>query len=597
MIGFLFHLAIHLVAITWYFLIIAAPRALARVTGMPVWSFYLLLVAGIAWWLNPSLPGGRRHKVPRHRSRTMRMRLHFRMRPGPGFATSLELWLRWGRLASFRESGRARPSMTFWQRAHSAESHGTYLGRAQLGHRLWVAVQEHICLIGPPRSGKSGLLSRLILHAPGAVVSTSTKPDMFALTSGIRARRGPVYTFSPQGLGGVPSNVQWNPIDGATDPATAIRRADAFANAVSTDGTDDGTFWATQASDHLRAMFAAGAVAEADMRLVGRWVLGSSSADAVALLHSGGFGEWAQSLAQLDGPAEKTTATIKMVMRRALAYLGDPALVSATSPAPGENFDIDKFLLENGTLYMIAKGDGSDATLGPLFAALASEIQFRATQLGSRMPGGRLDPPLLMALDECTQICPVPLPQWLADSGGQGVQIVSAFHGVAQLRSRWKDDGAQSILDTSGCKILYPGISDAETLRAFTGALVGQFAFTGRAKDQDSERHEDVVTPEMIRRLPPGHGLLIRGAHSPVVARMARGWKDRAYKKARRAGIAVAALQAAAPAPALNVQDYTLLGDAEIAGELDEATDRSLAGDFAEETDREPAAYPWEARR
>jgi hypothetical protein len=30
---------------------------------------------------------------------------------------------------------------------------------------------------------------------------TSTKPDMFALTSDIRARRGPIYTFNPPGLG------------------------------------------------------------------------------------------------------------------------------------------------------------------------------------------------------------------------------------------------------------------------------------------------------------------------------------------------------------------------------------------------------------
>jgi type IV secretion system protein VirD4 len=594
MIGALLHLALHIPAVIWH-LIIAVPRALASVTGLPVWVIYLFLVAAVAWWLCPALPGGRRHKLNRHRSRWTRIRLHLRLRPGPGFATVLELWLRWGRFASFRESGRARPGMTFWQRAGSAESHGTYLGRAQLWHRLWVAVQEHICLIGPPRSGKSGLLSRVILHAPGAVVSTSTKPDMFALTSGIRARRGPVYTFNPQGLGGVPSNVQWNPIDGAADPATAIRRADAFANAVSTDGTDDGTFWATQASDHLRAMFAAGAVAESDMRLVGRWVLGSSAADAVALLASAGFGEWAASLSQLDGPAEKTNATVKMVMRRALAYLGDPSLVSATSPAPGENFDIDKFLLEGGTLYMIAKGDGSDATLGPLFAALASEIQFRATQLGSRMPGGRLDPPLLMALDECTQICPVPLPQWLADSGGQGVQIVSAFHGVAQLRSRWKDSGAQAILDTSGCKILYPGLSDAETLRAFTG-LTGTFALSGRAKDSDSERHEEVATPEMIRRLPPGYGLLMRGGNAPVIARLARGWKDRAYKQARRAGTAVVALQAAAAIPALQVQDFALLTDAEIAGELGEAT-ANLAGDFTAEPEPVPASTatdtPW----
>ena len=37
-----------------------------------------------------------------------------------------------------------------------------------------------------------------------------------------------------------------------------------------------------------------------------------------------------------------------------------------------------------------------------------------------------------MALDEVTQICPVPVPSWLADSGGKGIQIITVAHGEAQ---------------------------------------------------------------------------------------------------------------------------------------------------------------------
>ena len=50
------------------------------------------------------------------------------------------------------------------------------------------------------------------------------------------------------------------------------------------------------------------------------------------------------------------------------------------------------------------------------------------------MPGGRLDPPMLWALDEVTQTCPLPLPSLLADAGGRGVQIMPVVHGAAQLR-------------------------------------------------------------------------------------------------------------------------------------------------------------------
>ena len=63
------------------------------------------------------------------------------------------------------------------------------------------------------------------------------------------------------------------------------------------------------------------------------------------------------------------------------------------------------------------------------------------------------------------------------------------------------------------------------------------------------------MTPDMVRQLPDGHGLVIRGSHAPVIARLAVAWKDPAYKAARRAGTAIAQLPAgpepvAQPGPA-----------------------------------------------
>ena len=60
----------------------------------------------------------------------------------------------------------------------------------------------------------------------------------------------------------------------------------------------------------------------------------------------------------------------------------------------------------------------------------------------------------------------------------------------------------------------------------------------------------EVMTPEMIRQLPAGHALVIRGSHTPVIARLSAAWKDPAYRRARRRGVAVARLTPAAPEPA-----------------------------------------------
>ena len=58
---------------------------------------------------------------------------------------------------------------------------------------------------------------------------------------------------------------------------------------------------------------------------------------------------------------------------------------------------------------MIAEQVCEDAPVAPLFAAMATEIQHQAAQIGQASPSPRLDPPLLMGLDEVTQIYQVPL--------------------------------------------------------------------------------------------------------------------------------------------------------------------------------------------
>ncbi|HTP16749.1 MAG TPA: TraM recognition domain-containing protein, partial [Streptosporangiaceae bacterium] len=170
-------------------------------------------------------------------------------------------------------------------------------------------------------------------------------------------------------------------------------------------------------------------------------------------------------------------------------------------------------------------------------------VHWHAAQLGSRMPGGRMDPPLLMALDEIVQVCPVPLDIWAADSGGKGIQLVSVAHGEAQLAGRWGEHGKQVILDTASAKIILPGVTDPDTLDT-AARLAGQVPY--RERHGDAETRHDVLTADMIRRLPPGFGLIIRGGNSPVIAKLARGWREPDYRRARRHGRAIADLTPAA---------------------------------------------------
>ena len=75
-----------------------------------------------------------------------------------------------------------------------------------------------------------------------------------------------------------------------------------------------------------------------------------------------------------------------------------------------------------------------------------------------------------MGLDEVTQICPVALPFWLADSGGKGIQVIAVVHGEAQLAERWGDYGRQIVMDTCSVKLFLPGITVTSTLEAASAA-------------------------------------------------------------------------------------------------------------------------------
>ena len=340
-----------------------------------------------------------------------------------------------------------------------------------------------------------------------------------------------MHVFNPQHIGGVPSTFCWSPVDGCQDPATAIRRADAFAFAVSQKGVEDGTFWSAKASDYLRGYFHAAALARYDLRAVAAWVSGADPDVPEQILAAAGARQWALTLAELRSEAHKTAATVRMVMSRALSFMADPALAASVLPAPGAGFDIPCFLADAGTVYMIAEAVSEEAPVAPLFAAMASEIHYTAAQIGQASPSGRLDPPLLMGLDEVTQICPVPLPSWLSDSGGKGIQVIAVVHGEAQLAGRWGDHGRQVVLDTSSVKVFLPGITDITTLQA-ASTLCGQAQW--KVRGQDHATRHDVATPDMIRQLPAGFALVIRGGCAPVIARLPRAWRNPAYRRARR---------------------------------------------------------------
>ncbi|HQU00593.1 MAG TPA: type IV secretory system conjugative DNA transfer family protein, partial [Acidimicrobiales bacterium] len=155
---------------------------------------------------------------------------------------------------------------------------GLFLGSSR-GVDCYASVEDSMVILGPPRSGKGyNLVIPFILDAPGAVVTTSTRPDNLAATMTARMRRGPVGVFDPQGLAkGIAGGLRWSPIRGCELPQTAMLRAGALC-AGAAGRVEGGNFWQQQTEVVVRCLLQAAAVDRRSVSDLYRWSLSPDEA-------------------------------------------------------------------------------------------------------------------------------------------------------------------------------------------------------------------------------------------------------------------------------------------------------------------------------
>jgi type IV secretion system protein VirD4 len=442
--------------------------------------------------------------------------------------------------ALLRRASTLRPSLSHPRAADV----GYLLGRSH-GRGIWASVEDSILVIGPPRSGKGlHLVVNAILDAPGAVVTTSTRPDNIAATIGIRHARGPVAVFDPQrltvGINEVRgAGVRWSPIRGCENPLTAMIRATGLASStgLSSGGTESGGFWEGRARAVLQALLHAAALDQLPTRVLFEWSLSATAAmDAVGILasHTGAAPGWADSLHGMIHSDPRTRDSIWMAVSQAMACLADPQVLDAVSPAPGEEFDPSRFLTGNGTLYLLGTGAGAGAAW-PLVAAFMEDLTETARHLAASSPGTRLDPPVLLALDEIGNLAPLPsLPVLMAEGGGTGITTMPVLQSLSQARAKWGEHAASTIWDASILKVVLGGASASKDLQELS-VLIGErddpndtvtISEYGARSIQRSTRRRQVMPPEQIRMLPFGTGLVLLRSAPPIVTDLRR-WTER----------------------------------------------------------------------
>ncbi|CEG93235.1 TraM recognition domain-containing protein [Propionibacterium freudenreichii] len=416
-----------------------------------------------------------------------------------------------------------------------------YLLGSSKGASVWASVEDSIMVIGPPRSGKGlHLVIPAILDAPGAVVCTSTRPDNLTATMRARAKIGPIAIFDPQHLAeGLPSGMRWSPIRGCENPQTAMIRATGLAagTGLSSGGVESGGFWEGKTRSALQALLHAAAIDHRTPAELFRWTLDPVAAgDAVAILNASPQAAtgWSESLQAMIDSDPRTRDSIWQGVSLALGSLADPRVLDAVSPGSGESFDPETFIRKRGTLFLLATGSGAGASAS-LVAALVEDLIETARRMAARSPGARLDPPLLLALDEIANLSPLPsLPTLMAEGGGSGITTMPVLQSLSQARDRWNEHQASAIWDAAIVKVILGGASGSRDLQDIANLIGERDEYTdsvtlgdhGTRSNQRSIRRVPILPPDRIRRLPFGTGIILLRSAPPIITDL-RPWPGR----------------------------------------------------------------------
>ena len=433
-------------------------------------------------------------------------------------------------------AGRTQRGARWARRTDLAEAtiRGPEPGRIVLGRTpgglLASRLGESVLVVGPPRSGKSaGIVVPALLEWEGPVICTSVKTDLLDATYARRSQLGRVLIFDPT-LTTRYERAGWDPIASCATWSQARKLAVRLALPARPGPGPGGEmdFWRRTAVKLITPMFLAAHLSGRAMSDVLRWIDTEERDeidDALRLAHpdvrAAAEANWKRDPRQLSS-IYTTAETI-------LEAFADERVAQTTT---SHDISPERLLDGPNTLYLVAPADEQE-TLRPVFATLIaellSEIYARCTRTGKPA-----DPRVLVLLDELANVAPLGDLDGLATTGGgQGVQLVSVIHSLAQLTDRYGADRAANIASSHAAKVYLSGLSDERTLtwaKTLAGDQeVNQLSHT-TADRGPSRTHSTTWRPlapgHVVREQPRDGALVIYANHKPIRARLRLWFTD-----------------------------------------------------------------------
>lgn len=411
------------------------------------------------------------------------------------------------------------------------------------GKEIYARDEDTAAVGAPPRMGKTGRVAVWrVRDAPGACVVTSTKADLPRLTMQMRSKVGTVHVFDPEGVMNWPTTARWDIVAGCTEDREAQERARAIvaARPLGGDSKNSG-FFSEAAETVLRCLLHAAALEGRSMRDVLAWTQNFRDDTPYNILedHPDAISGWVDDLRRFcRGEARETVSSTDMSLSLVLKAFAIESILDSVCPKPGEGLNSEQFWSTTDTLYLLSES-GESSLAAPVITALVASIEKAGRRAATKSLSGRLDPVMTLVLDEVANVAPIPtLPSLMSDGGGRGMPTWIFFQAPSQLRTRWGNDGAETILNSASVTILLGGLKDTAFLEEIS-RLVGDHQVERTSTTESSQQSssststttERVLTVSELRQLPEGQALLLYRELAPAKVTLPAWWMSKDKKQ------------------------------------------------------------------
>ena len=424
-----------------------------------------------------------------------------------------------------------------------------------------------VAFIGPSRQGKSVAMIAGVLDWSGPAVLSSVKDDLLAPTLPHRRRQGECAVYDPTGfLAGSYSGTRngppgwdpdlvigWSPLAGIVSFDDAQRAAKAVVDSAPQDNIEGSDFWMAQVEMLLAGLFWIAAYSDHSLEDVVRWIVtqdkpsDTNDGEVQRLLDVAKWSaetdqekRWVNKTSDLlnglwgngDEEQARTVGSIYATARTAIKpWLSENAALSAERPS----VTLDWLISGTNTLYLAAPPHDQKA-LAPAFGGMLNGLIEQAFRHVAKH--GPISPPLLIVLDEAAQTPLKQLPEWVSTVAGLGIQIVTAWQSIAQIKTTYKS-ASDTILTNHLTKVFFGAQSDGDALDYIAKVLGDEAVRTTTPSHdltklfggsiQETEQRVAIAPANVARQMEAFTALMIHGALPPAHINIIKYFKERHY--------------------------------------------------------------------